>query len=195
VTVKLVKPTVVHEKEVQVVEKPGETVVVYRDRDPVPGASVSAEPTKAAVKAPTSPAKSAETAATAAPTVAAGSHEYQPPVPGAGPGGPGDPPLPGSGPASGEQLDTGAVSSVVAAKKVGIRRRCIDSATGGTDGVAVTLYLDIQPDGSVASASPTQTKGDSSIGACLAREARNWRFPTSGAGRKVNVPFIFGAGG
>ncbi|MFI5301396.1 MAG: hypothetical protein ACHREM_25195, partial [Polyangiales bacterium] len=115
-----------------------------------------------------------------------------PPVPGGGGGGssPDGPPLPGAG-GGGDPLSTDAISATVATKKVSLRRRCID-AVGTGEGVSVNLLLDILPDGSVASASPSQTKGDQSIGACLAREARNWRFPASGSGRKANVPFIFG---
>jgi hypothetical protein len=184
----------VHEKEVQIIEKPVDRdVIVYRDREVA--ASASADPAKPIARAPTGPAKPAEPVASAAPTPTTptpGGYPM-PPVPGGGSGGgPGEPPMPGMGGGGGEPLSTDAISSVVAGKKVGIRRRCIDSAGGTGDGVSVNLLLDIQPDGSVASASPTQTKGDSSIGACLAREARGWRFPSSGSGRKVNVPFIFG---
>jgi len=109
-----------------------------------------------------------------------------------GPEGPavGGPSGPGTG--GGQALDGKAVETVVASKRVGVRKQCYEPwADKGNASVKVTLR--IGPDGKVSSSEIATSSGEPAIGQCVQRLAKSWTFPPSEAGGTFNVPFLFGS--
>jgi len=104
-----------------------------------------------------------------------------PAVPGAGGGGGG-----------GQPLDGKAVETVIASKRVGVRKQCFEPwADKGNASVKVTLR--IAPDGRVTSSEIASSSGEPAVGQCVQRLAKGWTFPPSEGGGTFNVPFLFGS--
>lgn len=108
--------------------------------------------------------------------------------------GPEGPPVPGAntGPATaGGSLDGKSVETVVASKRVGVRKVCYEPwADKGSASVKVTLK--IGSDGRVQSADIATSSGEPAIGQCVQRLSKTWTFPPSEGGGTFNVPFLFG---
>ena len=187
-----VKPKVVE----RVVEKRVDVPVsVYV---PVPGQSAPTAATAAAADPSSSAAKvavkgtgggGAAAATTAAPTTTVTNKKL------GGLDGPEGPAVPGAGGGTtggGQALDGKSVETVVASKRVGVRKQCYEPwADKGNASVKVTLR--IGADGKVSSSEIASSSGEPAIGQCVQRLAKSWTFPPSEAGGTFNVPFLFGS--
>ncbi|MBI2393547.1 MAG: zinc-ribbon domain-containing protein [Deltaproteobacteria bacterium] len=101
-------------------------------------------------------------------------------------GGPGGPSIGG-----GQPLEGKAVESVIASKRVAVRKVCFEPwSDKGSASVKITLK--IGPDGKVQSSDIASTSGEPAIGQCVQRMSKGWTFPSSESGGTFNVPFLFG---
>lgn len=107
-------------------------------------------------------------------------------------GGPSSPKLDTSGPspsAGGGTFDQGAIERVVASRKAGVKRTCLDRSSGGAASTKVTATVTIAPNGSVQNVS---TAGDDPVIAkCIEQQLRGWSFPAPGETKQVQIPFVF----
>ena len=93
----------------------------------------------------------------------------------------------------------GAISAQAISKAIQRRgrtiRACYERALGRNHGLGgkVVLRFVVQESGRVSSAKVAQdTLGDSTVGACLVRNIKRWRFPQpQGGSATVEFPFIF----
>ncbi len=118
---------------------------------------------------------------------------------GPGPGGPKTADTGTAGGGSGP-LSAGEAQGVVAKNTPRVRRTCWDPqvASASSDApksVKVTASLSVAPDGSVKSASVGggNEKHYPGLVSCVQSSVKGWRFPASGEGGTVNVPFSFNA--
>ena len=106
--------------------------------------------------------------------------------------GPSAPKLDTSGPspsAGGGAFDQGSIERVVAARKAGVKRTCLDRSASTAASTKVTATLTIAPNGSVQNVSTT---GDDPVaGKCIEQQLRTWSFPAPGEPKTVQIPFVF----
>jgi hypothetical protein len=107
--------------------------------------------------------------------------------------GPSSPKLDTSGPSpsagAGGAFDQGSIERVVAARKAGVKRTCLDRSTSTAASTKVTATLTIAPNGSVQSVS--STGDDPVVGKCIEQQLRTWSFPAPGEAKTVQIPFVF----
>jgi hypothetical protein len=103
-----------------------------------------------------------------------------------------NPQLDTSGPSpsvGGGAFDQGAIERVVAARKTGVKRTCLDRGGNTAASTKITASLTIAPNGTVQSVS---TSGDDpAVGKCIENQLRSWTFPAPGEVKQVQIPFVF----
>jgi predicted Zn finger-like uncharacterized protein len=187
------KPTVVEKVVEKRVDVPV-SVFVPTTAEPPPtatatAASVVPEASASAPKVAVKTTGGAGAAATAAPTTTNTSKKLSgldgPEGPAVGPG------TGGGGGGGGGALEGKSVESVVASKRVGVRKVCFEP-WADKGGASVKITLKIGPDGRVQSSDIATTSGEPAIGQCVQRLSKGWMFPASESGGTFNVPFLFG---
>lgn len=106
-------------------------------------------------------------------------------------GGPSSPKLDTSGPSpsTAGTFDQGAIERVVATRKAGVKRTCLDRSSGTAASSKVTATVTIAPNGSVQNVA---TAGDDPVMAkCIEQQLRTWSFPAPGETKQVQIPFVF----
>jgi hypothetical protein len=102
--------------------------------------------------------------------------------------GPAAPHVGGGGPsAGGSSLTTEQVEAVVASRRAGVKRACLDRAEVTTSNVRVEARLTVGGDGRVQSASATGN--DPVVARCVENQVRNWTFPATGGTSTLSIPF------
>jgi TonB family protein len=187
VAVTLTKPRVEYRDRERVVEKqvevPVSVFVPSAVDSAIPTADVVAAKGPAGAPAPKATAAATTTSTATTPSKKLGGLDLGP----EGPAGPGS-----EGPkGTGQALDGKSVETVVASKRVGVRKQCYET-WADKGGASVRLLLKIGPNGSVQSADIASSSGEPAIGQCVQRLARSWTFPPSEAGGTFAVPFLFG---
>jgi tRNA A-37 threonylcarbamoyl transferase component Bud32 len=103
-----------------------------------------------------------------------------------------NPHLDTSGPSpsvGGGAFDQGAIERVVAARKAGVKRTCLDRGGNTASSTKITASLTIAPNGTVQSVS--STGDDPAVGKCIENQLRSWTFPAPGEVKQVQIPFVF----
>jgi serine/threonine protein kinase len=106
-------------------------------------------------------------------------------------GGPSAPKIDTSGPSpsAGGTFDQGAIERVVAMRKAGVKRVCLERSSSTASSTKITATLTIAPNGAVQSVSSV---GDEPVVAkCIEQQLRNWSFPPPGETKTVQIPFVF----
>ncbi|MFO0742446.1 MAG: protein kinase [Labilithrix sp.] len=86
-------------------------------------------------------------------------------------------------------FDQGAIERVVAARKAGVKRTCLDRGGNTAASTKITASLTIAPNGSVQSV--TSSGDDPAIARCIENQLRTWTFPAPGEVKQVQIPFVF----
>ena len=82
----------------------------------------------------------------------------------------------GPGPSTGAgTFDQGAIERVVATRKAGVKRICLDRNRSSAASTKVTATLTIAPSGTVQNVSTTGD--DPVVGKCIEQQLRSWSFP------------------
>jgi len=105
-----------------------------------------------------------------------------PSIPKVDPGGPS--PSPGGG-----TFDQAAIERVVATRKAGVKRVCLERSASTASTTKVTASLTIAPNGTVQG---VNTSGDDpQVAKCIEQQLHGWTFPAPGETKTVQIPFVF----
>jgi predicted Zn finger-like uncharacterized protein len=86
-------------------------------------------------------------------------------------------------------LTEAQIAPVVGLHRPGVSRGCWDRNPTAKPAVNVTVTLTVTADGSPQNVSATGD--DPSVAKCIENDVRNWKFPASGGGQKIAIPFKF----
>ena len=104
----------------------------------------------------------------------------------------GGPKLDTSGPSptvGGGGFDQAAIERVVAARKTGVKRVCLERSGSTAASTKVTATITIAPNGTVQNV--TSSGDDPAVGRCIEQQLRTWSFPAPGETKQVQIPFVF----
>ena len=87
-------------------------------------------------------------------------------------------------------LTPAQVVSVMASRRVAIRKKCWDEAVQKQD-TSLKVDFAVASNGIVTDATARQLKGSDAIASCVVAEVKRTVFPTSGDGGRFQWPFIF----
>ncbi len=95
----------------------------------------------------------------------------------------------GAGPSAGGGFDQGAIERVVAARKSGVKRTCLDRSASTSSSTKVTATITIAPNGTVQNV--TSAGDEPVVAKCIEQQLRGWSFPPPGEVKQVQIPFVF----
>lgn len=91
---------------------------------------------------------------------------------------------------NGGSLTPAEVVSVMASRRVAIRKKCWDEAAQKQD-TSLKVDFVVAPNGIVTDANARQLKGSDAIANCVVSEVKRTTFPSSSDGGRFQWPFIF----
>jgi tRNA A-37 threonylcarbamoyl transferase component Bud32 len=95
----------------------------------------------------------------------------------------------GPGPSTAGTFDQGAIERVVATRKAGVKRTCLDRGSNTASSTKITAALTIAPNGTVQNVSTTGD--DPAVAKCIENQLKTWAFPAPGEVKQVQIPFVF----
>lgn len=91
--------------------------------------------------------------------------------------------------AGGGAFDQAAIERVVAQRKAGVKRTCLERSGSTASSTKVAATITIAPNGTVQSVS--SAGDDPAVAKCIEQQLKSWTFPAPGETKQVQIPFVF----
>lgn len=92
-------------------------------------------------------------------------------------------------PSGGGAFDQAAIERVVASRKAGVKRTCLERSASTASSTKVAATITIAPNGTVQNVS--SSGDDPAVAKCIEQQLKSWTFPAPGETKQVQIPFVF----